>query len=136
MANILFNKSKLSGLQKAVCKHIMESLHKEAVRLRNEWEESLKNGPVPSRPDPSSDGVGGASSSAKGPDVYCHELLTMLGGLSKTELGCYYLAEQSQLIQDLMSLLHTASVRVQLQVGVVLVTCNTYKLIILHFLCY
>ena len=48
--------------------------------------------------------------------MYIYELLTMLEGLSQSELGCHYLARQSQLIQDLVSLLHTASGRIKLKV--------------------
>ena len=121
MANILFNKSKLSNLQKAVCQHIMDSVHKETCRIREEWEESLKNPQPQATPssrqashDPAYSEEG--SGPSKGPDAYCSELLTMLSGLSQNELGCTYLANQGQLVQDLTSLLHTASAKIQLQV--------------------
>ena len=121
MANILFNKSRLSGLQKAVCQHIMDSVHTEASRMKEEWEKSLKEPTAPKVPparqashDPST--LEGVGSRSKGPDTYCYELLTMLEGLSQSELGCNYLAGQTQLVQDLVSLLHTASGRIKLQV--------------------
>ena len=129
MANILFNKSRLSGLQKAVCQHIMDSVHTEASRMKEEWEKSLKEPTAPKVPparqashDPST--LGGVGSRSKGPDTYRYELLTMLEGLSQSELGCNYLAGQSQLIQDLVSLLHIASGRIKLQVRKQ-IYCNT-----------
>ena len=121
MANILFNKSKLSNLQKAVCQHIMDSVHKETLRIKGEWEEGLKN-PKPTTTPPSRQAshdpnyTEEGSSSCKSPDAYCSELLTMLSGLSQNELGCAYLADQAQLVKDLTSLLHTASTKIQLQV--------------------
>ena len=121
MANILFNKSKLSNLQKAVCTHIMDSVHKETSRIKGEWEEELKN-PKPTAAPPSRQAsqdpsyTEEGSSPSKSPDAYCSELLTMLSGLSQNELGCAYLADQAQLVKDLTSLLHTASTKIQLQV--------------------
>ncbi|XP_019855060.1 PREDICTED: E3 ubiquitin-protein ligase MYCBP2-like isoform X1 [Amphimedon queenslandica] len=121
MANILFNKSKLSNLQKAVCQHIMDSVHKETIRIKGEWEEELKN-PKPTATPPSRQAsqdpsyAEEGSSPSKSPDAYCSELLTMLSGLSQNELGCAYLADQAQLVKDLTSLLHTASTKIQLQV--------------------
>ena len=49
-------------------------------------------------------------------DTYCYELLSMLLGLSQSDVGCGFLSEQSILVQDLFSLLHVASLRIQLQV--------------------
>ncbi len=119
MANILFNKSSLSGLQRSVCQHVMVSVHSEAEKMKIEWEASIKESQsLSSKPavtnrqsshDPGLEGKtkGGAT------DTYCYELLTMLSGLSQTELGCTFLAEHSQLVKDLVSLLHTASSRIQ-----------------------
>ena len=45
----------------------------------------------------------------------------MVLALSGSAVGRTYLAQQHELIQDLLSLLHTASPRVQRQVGVFLV---------------
>ena len=49
-------------------------------------------------------------------NTYCFELLSMLTGLSQSEVGCGFLAEQNKLIQDLFTLLHVSSLRIQLQV--------------------
>lgn len=120
MANILFNNKSavLSGLQRSVCLHVIESVHTEAEKIKTEWETSIKVG-VASKPTPSrqvshdpSDGK-----SKGGVDTYCYELLTMLSGLSQNELGCTFLAERNQLVKDLVSLLHTASTRIQLKVN-------------------
>ena len=121
MANILLNKSHLSGLQRAVCQHVMDSVHTEAEKMRKEWEANLTQGggSAGSKPPASrqtSHDPGGEGKGSKGADTYCYELLTMLGGLSQSELGCTFLAEQSQLVRDLVSLLHTASPRIQLKV--------------------
>ena len=56
------------------------------------------------------EGEGGSS------DTYCFELLSMLIGLSKSEIGCGFLSQQETLVQDLFSLLHIATSRMQLQV--------------------
>ena len=45
----------------------------------------------------------------------------MLIGLSQSEVGCAFLAEQEKLIQDLFTLLHVTTVRIQMQVCVL--TC-------------
>ena len=124
MANILVNKSRLSGLQKSVCLHVMNSVHTEAVKMKEEWEASLEQGPgSPPKPPPPPRQIShdpglesGSQTKGKGPDTYCYELLTMLGGLCQSELGCTFLAEQSQLVKDLLSFLHTATARIQLQV--------------------
>ena len=49
-------------------------------------------------------------------DTYCYELLSMLLGLSQSDVGCGFLSEQSILVSDLFTLLHVASLRIQLQV--------------------
>ena len=55
------------------------------------------------------------SSEQQDSDTYCFELLSMLTGLSQSEVGCGFLAEQNKLIQDLFTLLPVASLRIQLQ---------------------
>ena len=55
-----------------------------------------------------------------GRDAYCFELLSMVLALSGSAVGRAYLAMQHSLITDLLSLLHTASPRVQRQVTSVL----------------
>jgi len=50
-------------------------------------------------------------------DAYCFELLSMVLALSGSGVGRKYLAQQLSLLQDLLTLLHTASPRVQRQVS-------------------
>jgi len=50
-------------------------------------------------------------------DMFCFELVSMVTALTGSGVGRAYLAQQSGLLQDLFSLLHTASPRVQRQVG-------------------
>ena len=143
MANILFNKSRLSGLQRSVCQHVMASVHTEAEKMKKEWETNLKDGPsggskvqLTSRQmshEPSS----GSEGKGKGTDTYCYELLTMLSGLSQSELGCTFLTEHEQLVKDLVSLLHTATTRIQLKVNIhVQCTCKLYMLYIVYIQLY
>ena len=49
--------------------------------------------------------------------MFCFELLSMVLALSGSGVGRAYLAQQHRLLKDLFSLLHTASPRVQRQVG-------------------
>jgi len=56
---------------------------------------------------------------AAGSDAYCFELLSLLLALSGSTVGRRYVAQQNSLIEDLVSLLHTASARVQRQVMVI-----------------
>ena len=49
--------------------------------------------------------------------MFCFELLSMVSALSGSGVGRAYLAQQYGLLQDLFSLLHTASPRVQRQVS-------------------
>ena len=122
MANLLFTSSLLSNLQKQVCLHIIDSVHMEATRMREEWETSPPPPPPPplqrslSRQASSHDAVTDPSTKGKATDTYCHELLSMLGGLSQSEPGCKFLVEQTRLLKDLLSLLHTSTSRLQLQV--------------------
>ena len=88
-----------------MCSHIVAAIRKETLRVRDEWEQNLQNG---------------SSKSGKGlSDAYCFELLSMVLALSGSEVGSGYLAQQHNLLQDLLSLLHTASPRVQRQVRIV-----------------
>ena len=82
--------------------------------MKEEWEATANSLPPPkpsrqtsSDPAPSEGGVA---------DTYCYELLSMLIGLSQSEVGCAFLAEQERLIQDLFTLLHVTTVRIQMQV--------------------
>ena len=50
-------------------------------------------------------------------DAYCFELLSMVLALSGSGVGRTYLAQQYPLLQDLFSLLHTGTPRIQRQVS-------------------
>lgn len=80
----------------------------EATRVREEWEHAISS-KENANSQPSDDD---ASS-----DAYCFELLSMVLALSGSNVGRQYLAQQLTLMQDLFSLLHTASPRVQRQVS-------------------
>ncbi|XP_025027421.1 E3 ubiquitin-protein ligase MYCBP2 isoform X2 [Python bivittatus] len=107
MVGIIFSRSKLTNLQKQVCAHIVQAIRMEATRVREEWEHAISSkenaNSQPSDEDASS-------------DAYCFELLSMVLALSGSNVGRQYLAQQLTLLQDLFSLLHTASPRVQRQV--------------------
>lgn len=92
----------------------------EATRVREEWEHAISS-KENANSQPSDDD---ASS-----DAYCFELLSMVLALSGSNVGRQYLAQQLTLMQDLFSLLHTASPRVQRQVGGSTHTCTilTFK---------
>lgn len=49
-------------------------------------------------------------------DAYCFEMLSMVLALSGSRIGRTYLSQQSTLLSDILSLLHTGSARVQRQV--------------------
>ncbi|XP_062580615.1 E3 ubiquitin-protein ligase MYCBP2-like [Saccostrea cucullata] len=102
MVGILFSRSKLSHLQRQVCSHIVQGIRKESTKIREEWEASLLN---PNHIQQTGD-----------QDVYCFELLSMVLALSGSSVGRAYLAQQYPLLQDLFSLLHTGTPRVQRQV--------------------
>lgn len=76
--------------------------------MREEWEHAISS-KENANSQPSDDD---ASS-----DAYCFELLSMVLALSGSNVGRQYLAQQLTLMQDLFSLLHTASPRVQRQVS-------------------
>ena len=82
--------------------------------MKEEWEAASSKPPPPkpsrqtsTEPGPSEGGVA---------DTYCYELLSMLIGLSQSEVGCAFLSEQEKLIKDLFTLLHVTTVRIQMQV--------------------
>ncbi|TRY68163.1 hypothetical protein DNTS_006161 [Danionella cerebrum] len=106
MVGIIFSRSKLTNLQKQVCAHIVQAIRMEATRVREEWEHAISS-KENANSQPSDDD---ASS-----DAYCFELLSMVLALSGSNVGRQYLAQQLTLLQDLFSLLHTASPRVQRQ---------------------
>lgn len=85
-----------------VCNHIVQGIRKEAAKMKEEWEHSLQHAVT--------------SEDVHGSDVYCFELVSMVVALSGSSVGRKYLAQQYLLIQDLFSLLHTATPRIQRQV--------------------
>ena len=87
-------------------------------RIKEEWEVAVsKPAPPKLARQPSSKSLG-AEAVAEVSDTYCYELLSMLFGLSQSDVGCAFLAEQEKLVQDLFTLLHASSERVQQQVRV------------------
>ena len=88
-----------------VCEHIIQSVNTETCRIKDEWEGLILS------PSASKSGNG------KGSDTYCYELLSMLIGLSQSDVGCAFLSEQETLVQNLFSLLHVGTIRLQLQVS-------------------
>ncbi|XP_075230357.1 E3 ubiquitin-protein ligase MYCBP2-like isoform X2 [Lycorma delicatula] len=107
VVGILFSRSKLTHLQKQVCAHIVQAIRRETMMLREDWESKLCSALA----------TGVSSNSDVGaPDTYCFEMLSMVLALSGSSVGRTYLAQQHALINDLLSLLHTGSARVQRQV--------------------
>uniref|UniRef100_A0A8C8JY02 RCR-type E3 ubiquitin transferase n=1 Tax=Oncorhynchus tshawytscha TaxID=74940 RepID=A0A8C8JY02_ONCTS len=111
MVGIIFSRSKLTNLQKQVCAHIVQAIRMEATRVREEWEHAISS-KENANSQPSDDDASSDTSS----DAYCFELLSMVLALSGSNVGRQYLAQQLTLMQDLFSLLHTASPRIQRQV--------------------
>ncbi|XP_055726871.1 E3 ubiquitin-protein ligase MYCBP2 isoform X19 [Salvelinus fontinalis] len=111
MVGIIFSRSKLTNLQKQVCAHIVQAIRMEATRVREEWEHAIS-----SKENANSQPSDDAASSDTSSDAYCFELLSMVLALSGSNVGRQYLAQQLTLMQDLFSLLHTASPRIQRQV--------------------
>jgi len=102
MVGILFSHSgELTKLQRQVCAHIVGSIRRETSRVKSQWQLSMTQ----------SDALS---------DAYCFELLSLLLALSGSTVGRRYVAQQNSLIEDLVSLLHTASQRVQRQVVLLL----------------
>ncbi|XP_013400127.1 E3 ubiquitin-protein ligase MYCBP2 [Lingula anatina] len=104
MVGILFSRSKLTHLQKQVCTHIVQAIKKETVRVRESWDLQLNQG------------IMVTEEHNRSSDAYIFELLSMVLALSGSNVGRTFLAQQLGLLQDLLSLLHTATPRVQRQV--------------------
>lgn len=127
MVGILFSRSKLSHLQKQVIVHIVHAIRKETVRAKDEWEAVNTNMVFGSRennaelPLASSEHKSeSASENSRAPDIYCFEMLSMVLALSGSAVGRSYLSNQHGLLNDLLTLLHTGSDRVQRQVTALL----------------
>ncbi|CAB3381481.1 Hypothetical predicted protein [Cloeon dipterum] len=108
MVGILFSRSKLTNLQRQVCQHIVQAIRSESSRVKEEWEAFLCSA--------------GSQIQSVAPgekivsDTYCFEMLSMMLALSGSTVGRAYLSQQTVLLKDLLSLLHTGSARVQRQV--------------------
>ena len=107
VVGILFSRSKLSHLQKQVCSHIVGAIKREAGRLRDDWEVNLCSGGAASTPEAVS-------------DTYCFEMMSLVLALSGSAVGRSHLASQYAFVKDLLTLLHTASGRIQRQVIAIL----------------
>ena len=115
MVGILFSHAgELTRLQRQVCAHIVGSIRLETGRVRSVWQS------VMTESDSNDTAATAAAATAAGSDAYCFELLSLLLALSGSTVGRRYVAQQSSLIEDLVSLLHTASPRVQRQVVLLL----------------
>ena len=95
VVGILFSQHKLTNMQKQVCAHILQAIRKETVRVHDAWELAKIN---------------------ELSDNYCFELLNLVLALSGSAVGCAFVAQQLCLLEDLLTLLHTSSPRVQRQV--------------------
>lgn len=78
--------------------------------MQEYWEGSITDG------DNLSQVQNGRVDAATLSDAYCFELLSMVLALSYSGVGRAYVAQQTELLQDLLSLLHTSTPRVQRQV--------------------
>jgi len=103
-----------------VCLHIIQSVHTEMLRMKEEWESTCSKPQSPKSSKQLASELStistSTSSEEKESDNYCYELLSMLLGLSQSEVGCGFLSEQSKLTEDLFTLLHVGSARIQQQV--------------------
>lgn len=128
MVGILFSRSKLSHLQKQVIVHIVHAIRHETIRAKEEWEAAnsaiiFDNRFVSSEvPLLNSEHKSESPSEnySRAPDIYCFEMLSMVLALSGSAVGRSYLSNQHGLLNDLLTLLHTGSDRVQRQVTALL----------------
>ena len=90
--------------------HLIQSVHSETQRMEREYWDAIEEFISPPKP---TEGEEVAKISS---DTYCFELMSMIIGLCRSEPGCQFLASSDCLVQDLFTLLHVASMRVQLQV--------------------
>ncbi|KAL0852363.1 hypothetical protein ABMA28_000563 [Loxostege sticticalis] len=113
VVGILFAGHKLTSLQRQVMSHIVCAIGYEAARVRDDWETALlcaeaaeRAGDEPAPRPPAPHAL----------DNYCFEMLALLLALSGSAVGCAHLAQRTELLADLLALLHTGSERVQRQV--------------------
>ncbi|XP_047524361.1 E3 ubiquitin-protein ligase MYCBP2 isoform X3 [Pieris napi] len=111
VVGILFAGHKLTTLQKQVMSHIVCAIGCEASRVRDDWETALLCAEAVDRSDEDAQ-----PRLAHQQDNYCFEMLSLLLALSGSVAGRSHLAQRTELLADLLALLHTGSDRVQRQV--------------------
>ncbi|CAH0402064.1 unnamed protein product [Chilo suppressalis] len=92
--------------------HKLTSLQRQAARVRDDWETVLLCAEAAERHDETLR----PTVHAHAQDNYCFEMLSLLLALSGSAVGCAHLAQRTELLADLLALLHTGSERVQRQV--------------------
>ncbi|XP_059059876.1 E3 ubiquitin-protein ligase MYCBP2 [Achroia grisella] len=112
VVGILFSGHKFTSLQQQVMSHIVYAIGCEATHFRDDWETALLCAEAAERT--ADDTV--LRPQTNTPDNYCFEMLSMLLALSGSAVGRSHLAQQTELLSDLLALLHTGSERVQRQV--------------------
>ncbi|VVD05977.1 unnamed protein product [Leptidea sinapis] len=99
-----------SDLCEHVMSHIVWAIGCETSRVRDDWETALMCAE-------SNDGVMEPLPKFNNhQDNYCFEMLSLLLALSGSPAGLAHLVQRSELLKDLLALLHTGSERVQRQV--------------------
>ncbi|CAK1554738.1 unnamed protein product [Leptosia nina] len=111
VVGILFAGHKLTSLQKQVMSHIVCAIGCEASRVRDDWETALLCAEAVDRTDEEAQ-----PRQSHQQDNYCFEMLSLLLALSGSVAGRSHLAQRTELLTDLLALLHTGSERVQRQV--------------------
>ena len=107
--------------------HVIQSVHTEMERMKDEWEVSVNKAPPP-KPAQGASQEAPSGKEGKSSDSYCFELLSMVTRLSQSDLGCEFLSKQDKLVQVLFILLHIATVRIQLQVTMSVCYMKSYHI--------
>ncbi|CAG7827587.1 unnamed protein product [Allacma fusca] len=118
VVGILFSRNKLSHLQKQVCSHIVGAIHREAIKIKEEFNSHNTSGSILEAAGDNIRLIVGEK--PKVGDRYCFEMLSLVLALAGSKTGRSYLSQQSNLTQDLMQLLHVGTPRIQRQVTSVL----------------
>ncbi|XP_041987793.1 E3 ubiquitin-protein ligase highwire [Aricia agestis] len=113
VVGILFAGHKLTSLQRQVMSHIVCAIGCEAARVRDDWETALLCAEAERTHEEESPPRPAATHQQ---DNYCFEMLSLLLALSGSAVGRAHLAQRTELLNDLLALLHTGSERVQRQV--------------------
>ena len=99
--------------------HLIQCVHSETQRMEKEYWEAVDEFISPPKP------TEGEEATKTSSDTYCYELMSMIIGLCHSEPGCQFLAGSNCLVRDLFTLLHVASMRVQLQVRACVTTLQS-----------